>query len=776
MHNRDNRIFLAGLLLLAGAAALMYLPVFAGYVPLPADIVLFFPPWEGISKTCCAGIQHAEMGDLVTQIYPWRTVLNSTLSAGHVPLWNFGYLMGAPFQAMPQSAVFFPLNWLYSVLSGPLAWSLLFIVRAAVTAILTAIFVRRLGASIGASLVSGFTFGLSGWLAAFEGWPGADTAMWLPLIFLSIDWLREKQSPASVSLAAVAFALPVLAGQPEIALQIVLLGLMYATFRFFPRTPRSGWYLASFGAAGLLALALAAVQLLPTFEWIGLIPRSLASFWPPAPTKEIVAFLSRDTFHQPNIDGISIPEHAAYVGAFAIAAFPFAWLWPKRRDVLCFAGMLFFCLSMIYGWPPVFTLASQIPVLRGIPNWRFLIGADFALVVLAGLGISAVESRCVERKLESKSALLIVSIQAGIAVCALLAVRVTGHTASPYYFTALLVVVSLTVILLAHGRMLQARSFVGWTALLIAVDLFTFSYGRVPFVKPVDIFRTNPAFDFLTQKAGEFWRVGAVDTTYGNNFELPYGLSEAGGYDFPTDRIATFLGTFSHNTDPLVISLDSARLTASPKGAMDLTGTRLFVATTWNKSAERLAADSSRFHEVLASGTTRVFENRDAVPIAFFVPASGIQVVNDVDAERRAVLAPDFDPRRGVITADPVRSFYGAKGDGVLSSVDRVSRQQDEMRFNVTADQDGLMVFDETYYPGWKAEVDGSPAPVIRADYAFMAVSVTHGGHDVRFTFAPPVVRVGGILSGVSALAIVGILIFFAGDLRRLLSGAPHAG
>ena len=153
-----------------------------------------------------------------------------------------------------------------------------------------------------------------------------------------------------------------------------------------------------------------------------------------------------------------------------------------------------------------------------------------------------------------------------------------------------------------------------------------------------------------------------------------------------------------------------------------------------------------------------------------------VSIVNDVDAERRAVLAPDFDPRRGVITADPVRSFYGAKGDGVLSSVDRVSRQQDEMRFNVTADQDGLMVFDETYYPGWKAEVDGSPAPVIRADYAFMAVSVTHGGHDVRFTFAPPVVRVGGILSGVSALAIVGILIFFAGDLRRLLSGAPHAG
>src|SRR5580698_7878355 len=123
--------FRAGLLLLVGAAVLMYLPVAAGYVPLPADIVLFFPPWEGVAKGCCAGMQHAEMGDLVTQFYSWRTVLNSTASLGRAPLWNFHYLMGAPYQANPLSALFFPLNWLYSIFPGPLAWSLSFILRTA---------------------------------------------------------------------------------------------------------------------------------------------------------------------------------------------------------------------------------------------------------------------------------------------------------------------------------------------------------------------------------------------------------------------------------------------------------------------------------------------------------------------------------------------------------------------------------------------------------------------------------------------------------------------
>lgn len=764
-----SRTFRTGLLLLAGAAVLMYLPVLAGYVPLPADIVLSLPPWEGVSSSCCAGVQHGEMGDLVTQIYPWRTVLNAAVSVGRAPLWNFHYLMGAPYQAMPQSALFFPLNWLYSIVNGPLAWSLLFIVRTALLAITTAIFVRRLGASTGAALISGFTFGFSGWITAFEGWPAADTAMWLPLMFLSVDCLRDRQSAASIALGAVAFALPVLGGAPEIAFQMILLGVLYAACRVFPWTSRSPLYLAAFGATGVLAVCLAAVQLLPTLEWIRLIPRSLTFFWPVIPTAKIIAFLSRDIFHQPNVDGLFVPGNVAYVGAFAMAALPLAWLWQKRRDVFYFAAILLFCLSMAYGWDPVFALSRHVPVLRGLPNERFLIGADFAVVVLAGLAISAIESRCVEKKSASKVATLLVLLLAGTVVCALVIARVTGHNALPYSYTAVPVIVAFIVMLLADAQMLRARTFIGWTAVLIAADLFTFSYGHIPFVKAADIFPANPAFDFLIRHAGTAWRVGAVDVTYGNNFELPYGLSEAAGYDFPTTRVAGFLVAFSANS----MSFDSARLVAAPTGALDLTGTRFFVATTWNASASRLAAMPSRFHKVLEIGTTRIFENRDAVPLAFFVPGSGAHVLNNEEAQRRGVLAPDFDPRHEVITSETVGEFFGVRGIATPSRVDDMSQEQDEMRFSVVADQDGLLVFDETYYPGWKADVDGRPAPVIRADYAFMAVPLTQGRHVVRFRFAPSLFRAGGLLSSLSALLIVSILLFHARDIRDLLMGRP---
>src|SRR5262249_40475680 len=198
----------------------------------------------------------------------------------------------------------------------------------------TAIFMKRLGVSDAAALISGFTFAFSGWVVSWQGWSLLDSAMWLPLIFLSVDWLRTKPSPEAVGVASLAFALPVLGGHPEVAFHTAILGLLYATYRAFPLTPGGRRYLVAFGISASLSLMLAAVQLLPTLEWIRLIPRSLTDRWPTPPGVRVLAFLSRDLFHNPNVDGILIPEGAAYGGAIVIAALPFVWLWRKKVDVI----------------------------------------------------------------------------------------------------------------------------------------------------------------------------------------------------------------------------------------------------------------------------------------------------------------------------------------------------------------------------------------------------------------------------------------------------------
>ena len=56
----------------------------------------------------------------------------------------------------------------------------------------------------------------------------------------------------------------------------------------------------------------------------------------------------------------------------------------------------------------------------------------------------------------------------------------------------------------------------------------------------------------------------------------------------------------------------------------------------------------------------------------------------------------------------------------------------------VVAPRDGLAVILDPFYPGWTATVDGKPAPILRADFAFQAVPVSAGTHELRLDLPEP--------------------------------------
>ena len=65
----------------------------------------------------------------------------------------------------------------------------------------------------------------------------------------------------------------------------------------------------------------------------------------------------------------------------------------------------------------------------------------------------------------------------------------------------------------------------------------------------------------------------------------------------------------------------------------------------------------------------------------------------------------------------------------------------------------------DTFYPGWKAVVDGDEQPIRAADLAFRAVAVAPGRHTVRFFYRPTSVIAGGAISVTALLVIVVCLI-----------------
>ncbi len=66
---------------------------------------------------------------------------------------------------------------------------------------------------------------------------------------------------------------------------------------------------------------------------------------------------------------------------------------------------------------------------------------------------------------------------------------------------------------------------------------------------------------------------------------------------------------------------------------------------------------------------------------------------------------------------------------------------------------EGLAVFAENYYPyGWKAYIDGKPAPIYRVNYSLRAMKIPSGKHEVVMQFDPDVVKKGARISMVFIL------------------------
>jgi hypothetical protein len=141
-----------------------------------------------------------------------------------------------------------------------------------------------------------------------------------------------------------------------------------------------------------------------------------------------------------------------------------------------------------------------------------------------------------------------------------------------------------------------------------------------------------------------------------------------------------------------------------------------------------------------------VYRARDPMPRVFCVP----EVI-----EREDVLADlaSFDPARSAFLEEgalwrPAQPFQSSRTSDLQVSNNRIS-------VRVWLDGDGLLLFTEQFFPGWKASIDGKEAPILAADSIFRAVPLAAGEHRVELTYAPSSLLLGAAVSALAALFLV---------------------
>lgn len=139
-----------------------------------------------------------------------------------------------------------------------------------------------------------------------------------------------------------------------------------------------------------------------------------------------------------------------------------------------------------------------------------------------------------------------------------------------------------------------------------------------------------------------------------------------------------------------------------------------------------------------------ILKNRSFLARATFVPAAYVTegedplgiLSNDSFDPEKIVLLQDVkrDILRGEIVKDPLTKI---EMPGAPSETKITRYSFDATDLTVRAAKDGFILLSQIYYPGWKAEIDGVPSKVLRADYALSCVQVEKGVHAVRVFYRP---------------------------------------
>ncbi|HAV43307.1 TPA: hypothetical protein DCX15_04755 [bacterium] len=334
-------------------------------------------------------------------------------------------------------------------------------------------------------------------------------------------------------------------------------------------------------------------------------------------------------------------------------------------------------------------------------------------------------------------------------------------------FSMVLLFFALGSFVLFWGSLREGRSIYPLIGIL-CIDLFYFGVGLNPVIpqslyqhdsgslrfikkdKDKDIFRTalSPKTEFYCRSMREPTPVlvlkGAKEFLM-PNLGLPHHLFDAYGYGSLTLNDYTKLYTYI-NTNPY----------EEVGHLVDLLNVKYIISKReWELTLEDL--------ELVYDDEVKIYRNNSVLPRTFLVPRATICTEEEL-VER--FTDPSFDPRREVLLEEEKGKRKrrgegrGEKGIGVenrpLSTSKIVEYRPNKVVIQTSSQEPSFLFLSDTYYPGWKAYVDGVETEVYRANYTFRAIELPAGEHLVEFVYRPTSFKVGVLGSGLALMSLLG--------------------
>jgi hypothetical protein len=745
--------------------------------------------------------------DILVYWLPQVDVFARTIAEGSLPLWDPYSGFGAPMIADASNQFFYPFKWLNLVLWPATYYKLLVATHTAFAALGMFRLARRYGLCDWPAFVAAGMWVASGPFLSTVAHHHFVSASWMAWVLLAAEAVLDSPTAAAASRLALAAAAMLFGGSADVTLMTAMLACLRGATRLAQPSPAGQRLRVARAAAlaALLALGVSAAQWVPTLAQMSGSGRAAMDaqargYWSLSPLLALDMFFPRLVADAPlspaararHLDSREPFLTCLYLGAAALPLVVLGACSPAPARAFLLLGLLVFGVLALGRWNPAFGVVAWLPPfsLLRYPV-KYVVPLTLCCCLLAGRGVQAWLAPDARRPvllaaLLSAGALALVAGAAcgllGSGGAALLQaagspIADTPEARAAFTSAALascastLLVSSLTGLLLLARRSggPALRSTAVLAGLLAVADAAR--VGRTidppgpaqllrhvpPAVEPLR--RAADASRFLSLPAPREVMISQLARgPRGWEAEPRWALGLLELLQPPSGARFGLFGSYDGDFTGLAPGYAGALRALLFRTLDGPVGLRLLqlanvghVVALGDPGLPQLEQVASPLQSVFRD-PIRVFGVKDPLPRFYAVGTS--RVVAE-PASYGALADPGFDPEREVLLAPPATEARG--GEPFAGRLRLLERSANRLSLDAELSRDGFAVLVEAWDPGWRAWVDGQPAPVMRANVLFRAVAVPAGRHRLELLYRPPAVAWGAAIAA-AALAVAGAL------------------
>lgn len=797
LNNTFKKELLLFCFILIGIVLLFFHQVFLkGYVPFPGDLLISeYNPWKyesymGYDKGSYPN--KAQYFDVIRQIYPWKAFSISELKKGSIPLWNPYNFSGTPLLANFQSAVFYPLSFFYLILPQISTWAILVILQPLLAMLFCFFYSRKIGISFFGSLFSSFSFGFSSFMTVWLEYNTiGHVILWLPLILLSVEHLKEKITIHWVFVFIFSLVFSLFAGHPQIFLYLLIFVTFYA---FFLDIAKKNIVRSKFGNTFFviflifIALGISSIQLFPGIELLihaarnshpydFFVNKLLIQPW------QLAMLFVPDFFGNPATRNYYLSD--TYVGKVQSVGiislfFIFFTLLSKKNPLVKF---LLASISVVYiltTLNPIsfFLYKIPLPVISSSTPTFLIFISSFCLSILAGFGLDIWMNKKVTKKMLVVTVivfLFIFSSMFGGLLISKVAHLISDINATSSLknlgFSAIFLIISTGLIFLSLKKPNTLKLCLIVIIIFHILYVFRLFQKFNPFVPSSFIFPNTEIVSYLKKHGGINRSWGYANGYLEPNIHTMLGLYSVDGYDplYPKEygefiqstkngKITTSFTNQTRSDANILQGFGKADLAKNQYRlkVLDLLGVKYILDRAENGSTE-VTFPSDRFKKVYDKSGWKIFENKKACPRVFVTT----RVIRYSKREEfnKIFFSDTFDPCTTVLIDN--NETNDVKLSNKYSKVDIIDYKPNKISLMVSTDSRSLLFLSDVFYPGWVAKVDNKKIPIVRANYSFRSIVIPKGLHNVAFYYEPQSFRYGLYGSLFSLLVLILYLVYY---------------